>query len=155
MVCLGHNEIINETTGFIPAEIIFGRNIRGPLYVMRNRWVDEVQSEFEQKKEVSTYMTELKSTLQDVADRAKENARKAQINLNKYFDRKSSKRKLKSGDRVLLLQPSSSHKLLEQWQGLFEVLRKMKNANYEIQRPRRKTILHINMLKKSWSERKL
>ena len=39
-VCLVHNQIINETTGFIPAEIIFGRNIRGPLYVMRDRWVD-------------------------------------------------------------------------------------------------------------------
>ena len=51
-VCLGHNEIINDTTGFSPAEIIFGRNIRGPLYVMRDRWVDGVKSEFEQKKEV-------------------------------------------------------------------------------------------------------
>ena len=102
-VCLGHNEMINETTVFSPAEIIFGRNIRGPLYVMRDRWVDGVQSEIEQTKEVSAYMTELKATLQDVAERAKENARKAQINYKKYFDRKSSERKLKPGDRVLVL----------------------------------------------------
>ena len=46
------------------------------------------------------------------------------------------------------MQPSSNHKLLAQWQGPFEVLRKMENDNYEIQLSRRKTILHINMLKK-------
>ena len=39
-VCLGRNEIMNETTGFSSAKIIFGRNIRGSLYVMRDRWVD-------------------------------------------------------------------------------------------------------------------
>ena len=35
-----------------------------------------MQSEFEQKKEVSAYMTELKATPQGVAEGAKENARK-------------------------------------------------------------------------------
>ena len=52
------------------------------------------------------------------------------------------------GERLLLLQSSSSHKLLAQWQGPFEVLRKMENDINEIQLPRRKTILHINVLKK-------
>ena len=63
-----------------------------PLYVVRNRWVDGVQFEFEQKKDVAAYLTDLKATL-----RAKENARKAQINYKKYLDRKSSERKLNPG----------------------------------------------------------
>ena len=51
---------------------------------MRDRWVDGVQCEFEQNKDVSAYMTDLKAAL-----RAKENARK----------RKSSIRNILTGSR--------------------------------------------------------
>ena len=29
----------NETTGFTPSELLYGRQIRGPLQMLRERWV--------------------------------------------------------------------------------------------------------------------
>ena len=52
------------------------------------------------------------------------------------------------GDKVLVLMPSSSHKAMAEWIGPYKVLRKINEYNYEIQLPKRKTIPHINMLKK-------
>ena len=43
--------------------------------------------------------------------------------------------------------PSSSHKMMAEWIDPYKVLRKVNEYNYEIQLPKRKTILHINMLK--------
>ncbi len=58
------------------------------------------------------------------------------------------------GDKVLVLLPTSSSKLLAKWQGPFEVTRRVGNLNYEVIRTDRsgaRQIYHLNLLKK-WSE---
>lgn len=63
---------------------------------------------------------------------------------------------MKEGDWVLVLLPENSHKLLSQWQGPFQVTRKLGPINYEVQRTspiRRKQNYHTNMLKK-WKGKK-
>jgi hypothetical protein len=54
--------------------------------------------------------------------------------------------------RVLILQPTNSFKLLAQWAGPYPVTRKLNTFNYEIDLGHRKTVLHINLLRK-WEER--
>ena len=52
---------------------------------------------------------------------------------------------------MLVLLPTSTSKLLAQWQGPYEVLRKVGKENYEVfmaGRRKKKQIFHINMLRK-------
>ena len=51
----------------------------------------------------------------------------------------------------MVLLPTSTSKLLAQWQGPYPVIRRIGNANYEIDmtdRRKRKRIFHVNMLRK-------
>lgn len=60
-----------------------------------------------------------------------------------------------SGQKVLLLLPSSESSLLVKWQGPFKVLRKVGEVTYEISMPdrrRSKQIFHVNLLKQ-WVDR--
>ncbi len=57
-------------------------------------------------------------------------------------------------DKVLVLLPTSSSKLLAKWQGPFEVTRRVGDLNYEVVRTDRsgaRQIYHLNLLKK-WNE---
>ena len=58
---------------------------------------------------------------------------------------------LEPGEEVLVLLPTSSNKLLAQWQGPYRVLCRVGEVNYEIHMPdkrKRRAIFHVNMLKK-------
>ena len=66
-------------------------------------------------------------------------------------DLKAHDMKLRIGDKVLVLLPASTNKLLSQWHGPYEVTRVIGKVNCEIKmskRRRKKVIFHINVLKK-------
>ena len=50
------------------------------------------------------------------------------------------------GDAVLILTPSSEKKLIAEWLVLHQI--KLENINYDVQLPKRKCVLHVNMLKR-------
>ncbi len=63
-------------------------------------------------------------------------------------------RKFATGEKVLILPPTSSSKFLSKWQGPFEVTRRIGDLNYEVihtDRNGEHQIYHLNLLKK-WSE---
>jgi len=64
-----------------------------------------------------------------------------------HFDRKARSRELKAGDKVLILLPTDSHKLLMQWKGPFVILDKVGIADYKVQLESGSKVFHINMLK--------
>ena len=49
---------------------------------------------------------------------------------------------------MFVLTPSSEKKLFAEWLGLHKIIRKLENNNYEVQLPKRKCVLHINILKR-------
>ena len=55
------------------------------------------------------------------------------------------------GDMVLLLLPTSSNKLLAQWQGPFRVEERVGRFDYKIEMPhrrRKRQLFHVNLIKK-------
>ena len=72
-----------------------------------------------------------------------------------WYDRAARNRSFVPGDKVLLLLPSESNKLMCQWQGPFKVKSKLNEVDYEIEFGGRKPVrtFHVNMLRK-WNERK-
>nr|XP_034310523.1 uncharacterized protein LOC117684040 isoform X3 [Crassostrea gigas] len=70
-----------------------------------------------------------------------------------YYDRKARTRQYEVGDKVLVLLPSNTSKLLAQWKGPFEITEKVGNVDYRVKVKRNKeTVFHVNMLKK-WYDR--
>lgn len=59
---------------------------------------------------------------------------------------------LYQGKKVLLLLPSSSNKLIVQWQGPYEIVEKVEEVDYHIQLPGQgMKLYHVNLLK-AWQD---
>ncbi len=83
-----------------------------------------------------------------------ENLLQAQDKQSRLYNRGARLRNFTPGDKVLVLLPTSSSKLLAKWQGPFEVTRQVGDLNYEVVRTDRsgaRQIYHLNLLKK-WNE---
>ena len=70
------------------------------------------------------YVLDLKDRLQSACELAQIELQKSQTKQKKYYDQKTKVRTFEKGDKVLVLLPADSNKLLLQWQGPFEVLEK-------------------------------
>lgn len=83
-----------------------------------------------------------------------QNMEESQAAQKRWYDKKAREMNLKTGDKVLVLLPTSTHKLLAQWQGPYIVRKRIGKVNYEVVMPERRkphVVFHANMLKK-WSE---
>ena len=59
-----HNQIPNRRKGLSPASLIFGRNLRGVLDVVRESLIEGEMQEEEIKKDVISHMVDLKERLE-------------------------------------------------------------------------------------------
>jgi len=141
-------EVPHSSTGYSPAELVFGRRLRGLLNVARETWTSGDPAEKQLNMSTTRYMEQLEQKIKSALEVAKENVAVAQQTMKKNYDKLSSVRQLEPGEMALVLLPTSGNKLLSAWNGPFKVLRKCENNNYEIQIGRRKAILHINSLRK-------
>ena len=84
-----------------------------------------------------------------MSELVQQNLSKAQDRQKRWYDQTARIRELHPGDQVLMLLPTSTNKLLAQWQGPYQVLQKVGKVNYMVDmhdRRKRKRIFHINML---------
>ena len=70
-----------------------------------------------------------------------------QIKQKAYFDRRARSRKFDVADKVLLLLPNDSNKLLLQWKGQYEVVEVVNRMDYKIDVDGVVGTFHANMLK--------
>ncbi len=78
----------------------------------------------------------------------------AQDRQTRLYNRGTRLRQFMPGDKVLVLLPTSSSKLLANWQGPFVVTRRVGELDYEVKRTDRGDacqIYHLNLLKR-WNE---
>ena len=142
-----YREVPQESTGFSPFELLYGRRVRGPLDVLKEAWVGyEVE-----KENVSVHVLEMRRCPEEMSELVKENATKAQKKQKNYYDKKSRQQNLKVGDEVLVLEPARRSKLQLEWNGPYKVTRRVSEVDYEVQtqgRRREKKVYHVNLLKK-------
>ena len=70
-----------------------------------------------------------------------------QIKQKAYYDRRARSRKFHVGDKVLLLLPTDSNKLLLQWKGPYVVVEVVNRMDYKIDVNGVVSTYHGNMLK--------
>ncbi|XP_064462613.1 uncharacterized protein LOC135373319 [Ornithodoros turicata] len=135
----------HEATGFSPAELVYGRALRSPMRLLRERWEDN-QSD----TTVLEYVLDLLQRLQGTREIAETNMREAQQRAKSYYDRNARPRVYKEGDKVLVLRPTRANKLQVHWDGPFTVLRKLSDTTYMVEfRGRKKEVrtYHTNLMK--------
>ena len=141
-----YREVPQESTGFSPFELLYGRAVRGPMAILKHLWTKEVDEP--EVKNSYQYIFELREKLEDTLKLAHSELEKAQQKGKHYYDRKSKVRKFQSGEKVLVLLPTDHKKLLMQWKGPFEVSSVVGLNDYKVKVKGKENVYHANLLKK-------
>ena len=141
-----YREVPQESTGFAPFELLYGRTVHGPMNILKELWTKEVDTP--EVMNSYQYVLELRERLEDTLKIAQEELRKSQTRYKKYFDRKTKIRKYQPGEKVLILLPTDSNKLLMQWKGPYEIEDVVRNNDYKVKVDKKVKIYHVNMLKR-------
>ena len=144
-------EVPQESLGFSPFELLYGRSVRGPMAILRELWSGEVNDE--QVLSTYQYVIELRERLEQTCQLARDNLKKVQFKQKTYYDKHARSRKFDVGDKVLLLLPTESNKLLLQWKGPYEVVEIVNRMDYKVDVGGVVGTYHANMLKQ-YVERK-
>ena len=103
--------------------------------------IPEVKSRYE-------YVTELREHLEDLLKLAQEELEKSQKRYKTHNDRKAKPRRLEVGDRVLILPPTDSNKLLKQCRGPYTVESHVRANDYRVKMGSKTKTYYVYMLKK-------
>ena len=151
-VLFAYWEVPQSTTGFSPFELLYSREVRGPLDVLK----EECEAEKRSDESVVSHILAIRERMEEMTEIVSANLKEAQQRQKTWYDQTARERESEPGEEVLVLLPTSSNKLLADWQGPYCVIRKVGKANYEIDMPnkrKRRKVFHVNMLKNGTHQR--
>jgi len=145
-ILFAYREVPQESLGFSPFELLYGRTVRGPMHVLKQLWTEEVEDE--EVRLSSEYVIDLRNRIEETCNMARQALDGASAQHKVVFDRKTKARSLRVGERALLLLPGKHNKLEMSWQGPFEVVGRKGLNDYLIKIGQKERLYHINVLKK-------
>ena len=77
-----YREVPQESTGFSPFELLYGRRVRGPLDILKESWTGEAQEE----TPIAQYIVKMRTNLKEMADIVDVNAKAAQRRQKVIYD---------------------------------------------------------------------
>ena len=107
-VLFAYREVPQSTTGFSPFELLYGREVRGPLDILKEEWVAEKRSD----ESVVSHILAIRERMEEMTDIVKDNVKEAQQQQKTWYDKTARERELKPGEEVLVLLPTSSKKII-------------------------------------------
>ncbi|KAJ8040086.1 hypothetical protein HOLleu_14281 [Holothuria leucospilota] len=146
-VMFAARESIQESLGFSPFELVFGHTVRGPLKLLKEKWLSDPGEDIH----LLDYVSRFKDRLHGACELAQENLRHSQKKMKAWYDKTTVKREFKPGDKVLVFLPVSGQPLQARFQGPYVIERKVSDTDYVILTPdkrKSKRVCHINMMKK-------
>ena len=139
-------ETPQSSATFLPFEWLYGRDVRGPMTILKEFWTD--QNVMRRRYQNYQYVIDLQDRLEKTCQLAREELHKSKERYCNQYNKKARSRSYKMGDEVLLLLPTDQNKLLMQWKGPFKITKKISNMNYQIDMGKRQQTFHANLLKK-------
>uniref|UniRef100_A0A803KCS2 Gypsy retrotransposon integrase-like protein 1 n=1 Tax=Xenopus tropicalis TaxID=8364 RepID=A0A803KCS2_XENTR len=142
-----YREVPQESTGFSPFELLYGRRVRGPLDLLCEYWEGAPQS---QEVPIIPYVLKFRQRLEQMTSLAHDHLSAAQQRQKVWYDRKARERRFMEGDKVLLLVPTRHDKLQAAWEGPYVVTHKLHDTTYVVtppEDPSHYKTVHINMMK--------
>ena len=134
-----------RSTGFSPAELVFGKNPRNFLDVVFEGWSNPSYASVD----VQAWVQQLQDKLEVLRDTATLNNQLARTKQNRHTAKSRSLRKYNPGDLVFTRIPGCRAVLQASWEGPFEVQRFLPPLNYEVSNPDRTwiKIIHVNNMR--------
>ena len=130
MVMMAYRSSVHSSTQYTPHYLLFGHEVRLPLDVMYGR-------EPHQPEAASEYARNLRSTLEEAHERAREHLKTAQRRQKDYYDRCVAGDEIKVGDHVYLHVPviksGQTKKLRSPWHGPHVVVEEISDVTYRIE----------------------
>ena len=104
-----YREVPQESTGFSPFELLYGRTVCGLMQILKATWTQE-KSQPEVRNSYQC-VVELRGRLEKTLQLAHQNLRQAQRKNKHHYDKRARPRKLNVGSEVLVLLPTNNNKL--------------------------------------------
>jgi hypothetical protein len=138
-----YREIPQESTGYSPFELLYGRVPKGPSELLYHAWTGS--SRDDDQNPVSQYVADLKEVLSDTVRRAQDAVQSVSKKNRGYRSQKL--RTLSEGKQVLVLLPTDQNKMILRWRGPFPVVKKLNACDYIVEvSPGVQKAYHINLL---------
>ena len=140
-----YREVPQESTGFSPFELMFGRTVRGPMQVLKELWTRETDQG--EVKSALQHVVDLREKVEETCKIAQESLERHSKKYKRHFDKKARARNIAVGSKVLLLLPCKENKLKMKWRGPYLVKEKVGVCDYRLQVGDKLKTYHINLLK--------
>ena len=95
---------------FTPFEMIYGRSVRGPMSILKELWTKQIDEG--KVKTTYQYVADLRDRLERTYDIAHSSLEKASKRYVAYYNRKARTKRMKLGDRVLVLLPTKANNVV-------------------------------------------
>lgn len=142
-------EVVQDSLGFSPAELVFAHTVRGPLKLLQEKWLGDGEP-----KNLLDYVSNFRFKLHRACELARQNMSVAQTKMKRWFDKNAETRSFEKGDKVLVLLPIPGSALQARFSGPYVVKEKVSERDYIVATPdrrRRSRLCHVNMLKPYWN----
>ncbi|KAL2089275.1 hypothetical protein ACEWY4_013963 [Coilia grayii] len=139
-------DAVNDSTGFSPFELVYGHEVRGPVKLMQEKFLEP-----RGQCSLLQYVAVFKDRLRAACEVARANLEGAKELMKEHFDKKAVVRSFSVGEKVLALMPLRGDKLSTRFCGPYSIVKQVGEHNYVLNTPdrRRSTQLcHVNLLKK-------
>ena len=139
-------ESVQESLGFSPFELVFGHSVRGPLKLLKEKFL----SNDETPLNLLQYVSDFRNRLSRACEVARSNLKTSQRKMKTRYHNHVIDRKFKPGDKVLALLPIPGRSLQARYFGPYTIDKKTSDLNYIINtqgRHKNKQLCHVNILK--------
>ncbi len=102
LLLFAFRETIQESLGFSPAELVFGHTVRGPLRLLREKWLAAKPGP---AHSILDYVSSFRERLHTAVELACSALSSVQTKMKKLFDKKALSRSFQPGAQVLALIP--------------------------------------------------
>lgn len=144
--CFAFRDAVHSATQFSPFQLLLGRNVRGPLSLVKSQLMGETKG----TTNVVEFVEKLKKKLNLAWDMETGHDEEAKTKSKSYFDRTATPRTFEVGDMVMTLEPSTVDKFQPQWTDPYQILEKVTDVTYRVSMPDRRKkqkLFHVDGLK--------
>lgn len=122
----------NETTGLTPYFLVFGKEGRGVLDVLKDTWSGDINYPPTLNSSTVKYLETLKENLRIAQESAEIHAGKMQTAYIDKYNKRTKDKSFSVGDQVLILMPDSTNKLKSRWIGPSVITQKLSKYSYMV-----------------------
>ena len=144
---LAYRDTPHSVTGFSPFTLMYGREVKGPLEVLRTSWSEGDGEDCS----VSEWLVEVKEKMSMMAELVSDREKVAKQRMKAYYDKGAKIKSFIVGEKVLVRRPALHGKFDKAWDGPFEVEKVVSPVTYLIKRlghSSKSKNIHSNLLRK-------